>query len=325
MNFTKEPILIVEDLHAMVRQGKHKASIVSNVSFQLHSRKTLAVIGESGSGKTTLALALMRLLPEQFVVTGKVFLDGVDLCRESESKMQTLRGGQIALVFQDPESALNPVFTIGDQVAEAFLLHQRVTREEAEVKTIALLNTVGIARADTAFETYPHQISGGMKQRVMIAMGISAHPKVIILDEPTTALDLTVQKEILLLIKQVQASLGMAEIIISHDMGVVAEMADYVAVMYASEIVEYGPVDDVYASPLHPYTKALFAARPTRQERKKRLPVVDGVPPHNGHLGDHHGCPYHTRCPFAMQKCKSGRVETFRRGDHWAKCWLLEE
>lgn len=266
-------VLHVESLSVHIEQKGKKNTLVSDVSFSILEGETFAIIGESGSGKTTLALSLMRLLPSAFTIEGNVFLDDVNILSLPPSKMRRIRGKDISLVFQDPDSSLNPVFTIGDQVAESFEIHENVSQEEAEQKAIDMLRLVGIPHAEKAFEIYPHQLSGGMKQRAMIAIAISSKPKLLILDEPTTALDVTVQREILSLIHELQHILKMTMLVISHDMGVVAEMADHVGVMYASCMIEKGPLESVFKQPHMAYTKALFLARPTRKMRKQRLPI----------------------------------------------------
>lgn len=258
---TKESLLKVESLTTYLENKEH-VSLVTDVSFTLDAGKTLAIIGESGSGKTTLALSLLGLLPSHFSISGSVYFQGRDLLQLNEKKMWQLRGKEISMIFQDPDACLNPVFTIGDQVAEVFELHHQMSRDEADEAAAEILAKVGLPRISDVFDTYPHQISGGMRQRVMIAIAISSKPKLVIADEPTTALDVTVQKEILVLLKELQEQLEMALLIITHDLGVVAEMADDVAVMYASQMIEYGPVQQVFDSPLHPYTRALFAAVP---------------------------------------------------------------
>lgn len=248
-----------------------KRPLVEDVSFSLEAGKTLCLVGESGSGKTTTALALMGLLPEKrsFLAHGKVYYEGQELLDLSEAGWRKIRGSKLAMIFQDPAASLNPIFSVADQIAEVFQLHTDLSDEEIEAKTMEALASVGLANLYNPFEVYPHQLSGGMKQRVMIAMSLCLGPKLLIADEPTSALDLTVQKEILQLLKQFTGAL----LLITHDFGVVHEMADDVAVMYKGKIVEYGACLDVMTRPQHPYTKALLAARPTKENRKKMLPV----------------------------------------------------
>ena len=325
---TNIEILRVENLQVRLKKHDLDLLLVRGISFFLKAHKTLAVVGESGCGKTTTANAILRLLPENkgFTISGKIFFEDEDILKLSNGALRKVRGAKIGMIFQDPSSSLNPVFTIGSQVAEMFSLHQEVLMEEAEEKTFAILNKVGFPRAKECFETYPHQLSGGMKQRVMIAMAIALEPKILIADEPTTALDVTVQKEILELLKFLQKETGMAILLITHDMGVVAEMADDVAVMYASDIVEFGSCHDIFSNPLHPYTQALMAARPSSRYRKQLLPAITGIAATPAFRPK--GCPFHPRCPFAMEKCKTGEVPAFYQNgkpEHWAKCWLLED
>ena len=301
---------------------------VSDVSFDLYQGEVLGIVGESGSGKSTTALMLLKLLDylPTHELSGNIYFEEKNLLTLSERQMRSIRGAKLAMIFQDPAAALNPVFTVGEQVAEMWRLHRRSSLDEAKERAVSSLEKVGLQKMHNFFETYPHQISGGMKQRVMIAMALMAFPKILIADEPTTALDLTVQKEILQLLKECQQETDMALLLITHDMGVVAEMADEVAVMYAAEIVEFGSVNEIFENPLHPYTQALFRARPTRADRKKPLQVISGIPPQGSKRPT--GCPFHPRCPFAMPKCKEGPVATFydkKHKNHFAKCWLLEE
>lgn len=323
-----QEILRVDSLYCSLESAERRVFLVQDVSFTLSKKKTLALVGESGSGKTTCALSLLRLFPHAsgFNLSGHIYFEGKDLLNISEKEMRRIRGAQISMIFQDPASALNPVFTIGDQVAEMCEVHLNVSREEAEEKATQMLERVGLSRARNFFEIYPHQLSGGMKQRAVIAMSLVCNPKIVVADEPTTALDLTVQKEILALLKELQAEREMSLLIITHDIGVVAEMADEMAVMYAGEIIEFGQASAVFNNRLHPYTQALFNARPTRELRKKPLPVISGVPPTP--FGRPSGCPFHTRCPFVMPKCLENQVPKFFDTDdkeHWAKCWLYEE
>lgn len=324
-----EEVLKVSNLTCELEQQRNKKQqlLVQGVSFSLYSKKTLALVGESGSGKSTTALALLGLLEQfsSFKITGSVIFEGHNLLTLSEKKLRKIRGANVGMIFQDPAASLNPVFSIGQQVAEMWLVHRSSSVEEAEEQASLMLARVGLQKIKNFFNTYPHELSGGMKQRVMIAMSLICSPKILIADEPTTALDLTVQKEILLLLKELQRENGLALLIITHDMGVVAEMADEVAVMYASEIVEFGPIKSLFEKRLHPYTQALFASRPTPQMRKKTLPAIPGTAPSAQNRPS--GCPFHNRCPFAMPKCKEGAVPKFYDKDnkeHWAKCWLLE-
>lgn len=264
----KTPLVEISALSVSV----NRQMLVKGISFDLFADKTLCLVGESGSGKTTTASAMMGLLPKKqgFKVSGGIFFKGQNLIGLSDWKMRKFRGQHLSMIFQDPASSLNPIFSIGEQVSELFQLHSKLSIEEAEVKTIEALESVGLGDILNPFETYPHELSGGMKQRVMIAMGVCLRPQVIIADEPTSALDLTVQKEILALLKRFSG----AKLLITHDFGVVAEMADLVAVMYAGQIVEYGSSQEIFYNAAHPYTQGLLMARPSRSCRKKMLPVV---------------------------------------------------
>jgi peptide/nickel transport system ATP-binding protein len=266
-------ILDVDNLGVHLHQKKERLTLVRQASFQIENQKTLALVGESGSGKTTTALAIVQLLSAKrgYAIEGSVWFEGENLVSLSQKKLREIRGKKISMIFQDPATALNPVFSIGAQIAEMFTLHGQ---DEGREKTYDMLDKVGLADDRDYFETYPHQLSGGMKQRVMIAMALSLNPKLVIADEPTTALDLTVQAEILALLKTMKTKSEMTLLIITHDMGVVAEMADQVAVMYASEIVECGTCKEIFLQAAHPYTKALLTARPSKANRKSILPTI---------------------------------------------------
>lgn len=267
----KNSLVEVVELKVFIQE----IELVKEVSFSLHSGKTLCLVGESGSGKTTTAMAIMGLTAKKrgFRVSGKVLFSGHNLLGMSDRRLRKYRGPHLAMIFQDPSSSLNPVYSIGEQISEMFHLHTKLTPEEAEVKTIEALESVGLGGILDPFETYPHQLSGGMKQRVMIAMALALGPEVLIADEPTSALDLTVQKEILNLLKKFSG----AKLIITHDFGVVAEMADSVAVMHSGQIVEFGGVHEIFNRAAHPYTKGLLSSRPSGQNRKKMLPTVTKV------------------------------------------------
>lgn len=268
-------MLKVNDLSVSFKNGKSQFEAVKGISFTLDKGETIGIVGESGSGKSVTSLALMRLLNEdQAVINGSVLLNGVCLCRLSEDEMQQVRGNQVAMIFQEPMTSLNPVLTCGFQLTEAIRLHLGVTKAEAKQRTIDLFKEVQLPRPEAIFDSYPHQISGGQKQRVMIAMALACNPEILIADEPTTALDVTVQKTIIELLHKLKAERHMSLIFISHDLGVIREIADRVLVMYKGEIVEEATVDELFASPKHPYTKGLLACRPTPQQHLKKLPVV---------------------------------------------------
>ncbi|WP_413667629.1 ABC transporter ATP-binding protein [Mucilaginibacter sp. Mucisp86] len=268
-------MLQVTDLSVSFKGGKSQFAAVKGISFTLDKGETIGIVGESGSGKSVTSLALMRLLNEdQAVIEGSVLLNGVCLCKLSEDEMQHIRGNQVAMIFQEPMTSLNPVLTCGFQLTEAIRLHLRVSKAEAKQKTIDLFKEVQLPRPEAIFDSYPHQISGGQKQRVMIAMALACNPEILIADEPTTALDVTVQKTIIELLHKLKAERHMSLIFISHDLGVIKEIADRVLVMYKGEIVEEATVNALFANPKHPYTKGLLACRPSPQQHLKKLPVV---------------------------------------------------
>ncbi len=320
-----EPILRVRDLTTKLKIGGKPVSVVNKLSFDLELGKTLALVGESGCGKTMAALSIMRVLPHLLALPpeGEVLYKNTNLLTISERKMRHVRGASIAMIFQDPMSALNPVYTIGDQLMEVAELHLDLYGEEGEERCIKALRDVGIKSPEERFDDYPHQMSGGMRQRVMIAMALMCEPDVMIADEPTTALDVTIQAQVLDLMRELQRRKGMALLLITHDMGVVAEMADDVIVMYAAQAVEKANVHQMFSHMSHPYTMGLFQSRPSIQQTTKRLPMIKGSVPPAGRYPS--GCRFHPRCPYVMEKCKSGSVPHFPiKGEeqHQAKCWL---
>ena len=270
------PALVeVKDLRTYFHTDDGLVRAVDNVSFSIEEGKTLGIVGESGSGKSVTSLSIMQLLATAArIETGHISFLGRDLVKISEPEMRRIRGKEISMIFQEPMTSLNPVFTVGDQVAEAIILHQKVSKAEARAKTIDLFREVGIPEPESRVDSYPHQMSGGQKQRVMIAMALSCNPKLLIADEPTTALDVTIQAQILDILRRLRDDRGMAILFITHDLGVIAEIADDVAVMFAGKIVEYGKVIDIYSNPQHPYTKGLLACRPKLESPYKRLPTV---------------------------------------------------
>ncbi|HET7153157.1 MAG TPA: ABC transporter ATP-binding protein, partial [Candidatus Kapabacteria bacterium] len=278
--------------------------------------------GESGCGKSVTALSIMRLIPDPpgKTVGGEILFEGKNLLAMPEDEMRTIRGNRIGMIFQEPMTSLNPVFTIGDQIDEAIILHQKVAKHEAKARTIEMLKRVGIPAPDQRYGEYPHQLSGGMRQRVMIAMALSCNPALLIADEPTTALDVTVQAQILELIKKLQDEFGMGVIMITHDLGVIAEVAKRVAVMYASKVVEYAPVKEIYFNPKHPYTIGLLNSIPRLGEEKKKLATIEGNVPPPTHYPK--GCHFCTRCPYADEKCwvEEPPLEKVAEG-HTVACW----
>ncbi|MFT4551585.1 MAG: peptide/nickel transport system ATP-binding protein [Chlamydiales bacterium] len=320
-------ILSVQNLSTkLLVQGK-TAKVVDNISFDLHSGKTLALVGESGCGKSMTALSIMRILPEPPALypEGKIWFKGQDLLSLPEKIMRSIRGDRIAMIFQDPMSALNPVYTVGNQLLEVVELHLNIFGEEAQLSILKALDDVGISDPKRVVDEYPHKLSGGMKQRVMIAMALLCEPDVLIADEPTTALDVTIQKQVLDLIKNLQAERGMALLLITHDMGVVAEMADDVVVMYSSRSVEQGNVYEIFDNMSHPYTQGLFLSRPHLNTQKGKLHTIPGnVPPITNRP---QGCHFTPRCPYAMPSCQKGDVPKQQRtsANHTTFCWLYHE
>ena len=319
-----EVLLDVRNLrtHFFTDDGVVRA--VDDVSLRIPRGKVLGVVGESGCGKSVTALSVMRLVsPPGRVVEGEILFDGVDLTRLPEPRMRAIRGHQISMIFQEPMTSLNPVFTVGNQIMEAVRLHLDKDKAEARKHTIEMLEKVKIPSAATRVDEYPHQLSGGMRQRIMIAMALACNPKLLIADEPTTALDVTIQAQILDLMRELQKDVGMSIMIITHDLGVVAELSDYVAVMYASKVVEYATVAELFKNPLHPYTLGLFKSRPSLGSRKsEKLSVIPGTVPNP--LRFPPGCKFHPRCPQAVEKCKSAEpaLRELTPG-HWVACDVI--
>jgi oligopeptide/dipeptide ABC transporter ATP-binding protein len=313
--------------HFFTQDGTVRA--VDGVSLEIKYGQTLGVVGESGCGKSITALSVMRLIERPGrTVAGEILLDGRNLLDLSDEDMSEVRGNAISMVFQEPMTSLNPVFTCGDQIAEAVALHKNVSRNEAWDRAVEMLGQVGIADAERRAKSYPHQLSGGMRQRVMIAMALSTNPELLIADEPTTALDVTIQAQILELMKSLREQNKMAIMLITHDLGVVAEMADEVAVMYAGKVVERADVDTVYEAPHHPYTQGLLASIPRLGEKRDRLAVIKGVVPNPLNLPA--GCLFKRRCPYAMPICDNvpplrdvtAGITPVGASRHLSRCWL---
>jgi peptide/nickel transport system ATP-binding protein len=279
---------------------------VNGVSFEIPEGKTVCVVGESGCGKSVTALSMMHLVqsPPGKVVGGEIFMDGVDLLKLNNEEMQQINGKKIGMIFQEPMTSLNPVFTIGDQIAENLLTHSNVTKEEARQKALEMIKLVNIPRPEEILDCYPHELSGGMRQRAMIAMALICNPSLLIADEPTTALDVTIQAQILDLMRKLKNELGMSIMLITHDLGVVAEMADYVVVMYAGKIVEKGSVDDIFEHPTHPYTIGLMKSKPVigLTDHNKRLYSIPGQVPNPVDMPEN--CYFNERCEFCTEQCK---------------------
>ncbi|PLV59222.1 ABC transporter ATP-binding protein [Thermotoga sp. KOL6] len=321
----KEPLLRVENLKTYFYTEDGIVRAVDGVSFEVAEGETLGIVGESGSGKSVTSLSIMKLLDQNGrIVDGKVLFKGKNLLELSENDMRKIRGKEIAMIFQEPMVALNPVFTIGDQIMEAIMLHQNVSEKEAREMAIDLLRKVGIPEPEKRVDEYPHQLSGGMRQRAMIAMALSCRPSLLIADEPTTALDVTIQAQILELMKDLQREYGMAIILITHDMGVVAEMSDKVAVMYAGKVVEYGDVKTIFNEPKHPYTYALLESIPRIDVEQEKLKSIPGSVPDP--LNFPNGCRFHPRCEFFVKgKCdiEEPELETLD-GNHKVRCFFWQ-
>lgn len=307
-----EPLLSVENLSVPLKLGRGRIyRAVDQLSLQLHPGKTLALVGESGCGKTMAALALLGLAPSPPALPslGAVWYRGQNLLALSERSLRRLRGSRISMIFQDPTNALNPVYTIGQQIIEIIELHMGLYAEEARALAAAALRNVGIPLAEQRLDDYPHQLSGGMRQRVMIAMALICQPEILIADEPTTALDVTIQAQVLDLIRTLQKEQGMAVLLITHDLGVVAEIADEVIVMYAAQGVEYATTEQLFDSATHPYTQGLFASRPAAYDASIPLQPIVGSVPALGHYPA--GCHFSTRCPFVMPKCRAAPIPLY--------------
>ena len=320
-----ETVLTVEDLRTYFKTRWGTVKAVDGISFDLRRGETLGIVGESGCGKSVTMLSLMRLIPipPGRIVSGKIILDGDDILEISEQEMARIRGSKIALIIQDPMTSLNPVFSIGNQVEEAIRIHQDIPKRSVTAKALEMLQKVNIPAAEARMKDYPHQMSGGMRQRVVGAIGISCQPQVLIADEPTTSLDVTIQAQYLKLLKDIQRDANLSIIFITHDFGIVAKMCDRVAVMYAGRIVEHGSVRDIFNNPSHPYTEALLASVPKMDRDVDRLYSIEGQPPPLHDLPV--GCAFANRCPVVMDKCWEQYPDSMAVADgHVASCWKLE-
>lgn len=319
-------LLEVKDLKVSFNTYNGEVHAVRGVTFDLNKGETLAIVGESGSGKSVTSNAIMRLLPEPhgFIKEGQILLEGEDLAKKTNKEMQKIRGKDISMVFQDPMSSLNPTMKIGSQIMEGLMKHQNMNRQEARKTALELLTLVGIPRPDVRINQYPHQFSGGMRQRVVVAIALACNPKILIADEPTTALDVTIQAQILELMKSIQQKTDSAIIFITHDLGVVANVADRVAVMYAGKIVEIGTVDDIFYNPKHPYTWGLIGSMPTLDSTDEELFAIPGSPPDM--LNPPKGDAFAPRNQFALAIDTEMEPPMFKVSDtHYAATWLLHE
>ena len=303
---SNENFLSVKNLTVEYTSGKNVIHAVNDVSFDMKPGETLALVGETGAGKTTIAKSIMRILPNPpaKIKGGEIWLDGEDLLQKPEADMLHVRGKKVAMIFQDPMTALNPVISVGKQVEEGLLLHNNYTAEEAREKAKEMFDLVGISR--TRYNDYPFEFSGGMKQRVVIAMALACNPELLLADEPTTALDVTIQAQILELMANLKKQYGASMILITHDLGVVAQNCDNVAIVYAGQIIEYGSKYDIFVNRKHPYTKGLFDSLPSIEDDVDRLKPIAGSMPDPANLPE--GCAFHPRCPYATEACRSGEI-----------------
>lgn len=320
------PILEVKNLHTVFHTSKGDISAIEGISFTVNEGEILGVIGESGSGKSVTSLSIMRLLKKgKTTISPKseIIFEGKDLLKLKDSEIRRIRGSEISMIFQDPLTSLNPVYTIGKQIREVLLLHRGLKPQEIDSEIIRILKLVGISSPEKRIKQYSHALSGGMRQRVMIAMALSCQPKLLIADEPTTALDVTIQAQVLELIKELRSKLNLSIMLITHDMGVIADMADRVVVMYSGKVVESGPVGEIFKDPKHPYTQGLLQSIPRLDHNEKRLNTIGGAIPHP--KSKPVGCNYYPRCPHAMEKCKTLEppFKTFEIG-RGTSCWLYE-
>jgi peptide/nickel transport system ATP-binding protein/oligopeptide transport system ATP-binding protein len=319
------PLLRIENLRTWFDSDRGPIRAVDGVDFELEAGRTLGVVGESGSGKSVTALSVMQLVDEPGHISedSRILFDGRDLARLDENAMELIRGNEISMIFQEPMTSLNPVYTVSEQIAEAVRYHQKVGAREAQARAVEMLELVGIPEAARRAKDYPHQLSGGMRQRVMIAIALACNPKLLIADEPTTALDVTIQAQILELMGDLRERLGMSILLITHDLGVVAEMCDDVVVMYAGRVVERGPIEEVFTSPQHPYTEALLQSIPLLgMTQAEPLRVIRGTVP--SPLDWPPGCRFEPRCDYAFARCVDEHPPLFDVDRQQSACWLCE-
>ena len=314
-----------KDVHTYFYTEAGTVKAVNGVSYKIKEGETVCVVGESGCGKSVTALSLMRLIaaPQGEIVKGNISFDGKDITSLSEEEMMSIRGNDISMIFQEPMTSLNPVFTVGNQIMESIMLHQKLDKKQARDKAIEMITLVGIPRAEAIVDSYPHELSGGMRQRIMIAMALSCNPKLLIADEPTTALDVTIQAQILDLMRDIKQKTQTSIMLITHGLGVVAEMADYVVVMYAGKVIEEGPVNDIFKNPLHPYTRGLLKSKPVINQETDRLYSIPGQVPNP--IGMKDSCYFHERCEHCMEICKT-QIPTIKYYDeqHKISCFLYD-
>jgi len=315
----KTQLIEVKDLVVEYTADGQVVHAVNGVSFALDKGETLGLVGETGAGKTTIAKAILRILPDPpaKIRSGSIVLEGEDIFKIPEKEMRSIRGNKISMIFQDPMTALNPVYSVGYQIAEAISLHNDISRKDAEIRAVQMLEMVGIP--GERFAEYPHQFSGGMKQRVVIAMALACNPELLLADEPTTALDVTIQAQVLDMMNNLKKELNTSMILITHDLGIVAEMCDKVAVVYAGEIVEIGTAEEIFDHVTHPYTEGLFGSLPSLNSTEKRLKPIKGMMPDPTNLPE--GCSFAPRCPYATDECKKSKIEMKHLGGtHYSRC-----
>ncbi|GAU86236.1 ABC transporter ATP-binding protein [Bosea sp. BIWAKO-01] len=313
-------VLDVTNLRVAFEGDTRTVTAVDGVSFSVRKGRTLAIVGESGSGKSVTSLAVMRLLPEHSArISGNVRFDGRELLDESKSGMRSLRGNRLAMIFQEPMTSLNPSYTVGEQINEVILRHRPISKKEATERAIAMLKLVRIPSPETRYHQYPHNLSGGMRQRVMIAMALACDPELLIADEPTTALDVTIQAQVLELMRELQQKTGTAIILITHDLGVVAESCDDVIVMYAGQVVEQCSVEDLFTFPQHPYTVGLLGSLPRLDEKREQLVAISGTVPDMANPPS--GCRFQARCPFRVERCAEMPDLMEVTAGHFSRCW----
>jgi peptide/nickel transport system ATP-binding protein len=321
MSQAREMLLEVEDLRIAFHGPDGRTThAVDGVSFSVRRGQTLGIVGESGCGKSVTSLSVMGLLPKYGTdIGGRVVFEGTDLLSQPEHRMRDLRGDRLAMIFQEPMTSLNPSYTVGDQIVEAIVRHRNMSRRKARDRAIEMLARVRMPHPEARFDDYPHQLSGGMRQRVMIAMALACDPDLLIADEPTTALDVTIQAQILELMRTLRDETGAAIILITHDLGVVAEVCDEVVVMYAGQVVERAPVEVLFRFPQHPYTVGLLGSLPRLAEKRDRLAAIEGAVPNMSNPPD--GCRFQSRCPFRIEKCASMPPLAPVDGEHLSRCW----
>ncbi len=323
MNAREDTLLSVEDLRVSFSTEQGRTEVLRGVSYRLQKGKVLAVVGESGCGKTVQALSLLNLLPAGGEIkSGRILFKGKDILSLSPQQLRKVRGAEIGMIFQDPMTSLNPIRCVGKQIVETILAHKNCSKLQAKARAVRLLRKVGIEKPRKRLREYPFQFSGGQRQRIMIAMALCLHPDLLIADEPTTALDVTIQAQILKLIKTLQKQSGMATVFITHNLAIVADIADDVLVLYAGYCVEQAPAEELFAQPLHPYTKGLLHSLVSLKHKAEHLPAIEGYPPAPGMPQE--GCPFAPRCPHVQDRCRVQLPPLFERNGRQVRCWLQE-